>query len=61
VTDRAIARIDAEIGAGAELSPPGPILPDLPAPLPVERGPAPQAPAAPEAGAAEDAPEPPAE
>jgi len=37
VTDRAIARIDAAIGAGEALSPPGPILPedpDFPVPLP---------------------------
>lgn len=51
VTDRAIARIDAAIGSGEALSPPGPILPedpDFPVPLP-----APDAepdPTAPEAG-----------
>ena len=32
VTDRAIDRIDAEIGAGTDLSPPGPIFSDLPEP-----------------------------
>lgn len=43
VTDRAIDRIDAEIGEGAELSPPGPIVPDVPAPVPAPSGPDPLA------------------
>jgi Skp family chaperone for outer membrane proteins len=46
VTDRAIERIDTEIGAGAELSPPGPIVPDLAAPMPAPSGPERQEPRA---------------
>jgi Skp family chaperone for outer membrane proteins len=49
ITDRAIRRIDAEIGAGAALSPPGPIFSDLPG---VDEGGAPLPDDAPAPGAA---------
>lgn len=38
VTERAIARIDREIGAGESLSPEGPILPENPEPVPAPPG-----------------------